>query len=217
MLLDLSKAPRLMRLGREALRTRKDTTSIRDQVWAIYQDCKINLSIMKHRSVDNDFSELYKSASPAGRKFILEFGFAHFQRTYGIGLACTLVFNCMLSALDAYGHGLGQEDGGNGNGVGITEFDATYLSEEVLDLAKRSVIWKPIGAAYVVVCVSSAWAATSDPVLRARLFDVAIDFNNDFHLRDPRVLEREMLHTTEHLRLGTSFQTCAFLEDATSG
>jgi hypothetical protein len=168
---------------------------------------------MKHRSVENDLSELYKTASPAGRKFILEFGFAHYQRTYGIGLACTLVFNCILSALDAYGSRRESGQGG-GAGGGITEFDATYLSEEVLALAKRSVIWKPIGAAYIVVCVSSAWAATSDPVLRAKLFAVAIDFNNDFHVRDARVFEREMLHTTEHLRLGASFQSCAFLEDS---
>ncbi|KAJ5984064.1 hypothetical protein N7481_006163, partial [Penicillium waksmanii] len=203
-LLNLSKAPHLMRRGREALRTGTDTTSIRNQVWTIYQDCKVNLSILKHRSVENDFSELFKTASPAGRKFILEFGFAHYQRTYGIGLACTLVFNCILSALDAHGHRQGQ--GLDDVSASVTEFDATYLSEEVLDLAKRSVIWKPIGAAYIVICVNAAWAATSDPLLKAKLFSVAIDFNNDFHLRDARVFEREMLHTTEHLRLGTSFQ-----------
>ncbi|CAI7601009.1 unnamed protein product [Penicillium manginii] len=137
MLLNLSKAPNLMRRGREALRTATDTTSLRDEVWSIYQDCKTNLSTMKHRSVENDLSELYKTASPAGRKFILEFGFAHYQRTYGIGLACTLVFNCILSALDAYGSRRESGQGG-GAGGGITEFDATYLSEEVLALAKRS-------------------------------------------------------------------------------
>lgn len=198
MLIDLSKAPHLMRRGREALRTGADTTEIREEVWTIYQSCKVNLSIMKHRSVENDFSEIYKAASPSGRKFILEFGFAHYQRTYGIGVACTLVFNCMLTALGAHD--------------GITDFDATYLSEEVLDLAKRSVIWKPIGSAYIAICVTAAWAATSDPVLRDRLFAVALDFNNDFHIRDSAYVYREMLSTTEHLRLGASFEDCAFLE-----
>lgn len=198
MLISLSKAPNLMRRGREALRMGTDTSSIRDEVWSIYQDCKINLSTLKHRSVENDFSELYKAASPSGRKFILEYGFAHYQRCYGIGLACTLVFNCLLTALSAHD--------------GVIDFDATYLSEEVLALAKRSVIWKPIGSAYVVICVTAAWAATSDPVLRGKLYSVALDFNDDFKLRDERYLERELVQTTEHLRLGTSYLHCAFLE-----
>ncbi|KAJ5089905.1 transcriptional regulator family: Fungal Specific TF [Penicillium argentinense] len=194
----LAKAPSLMRRGRKALCTGADTVDVRDEVWTVYQECKMNLSVLKHRSVENDFSEMYNAASPSGRKFIIEFGFAHFQRSYGIGLACTLVFNCILTALDAHD--------------GATKFDADYLSEEILDLAKRSVIWRPIGAGYLMICVSAAWAATSDESLQRRLLVHAKEFNNDFRIRDSLVLEKEMQWTKEHLCLGRSFAHSGLLE-----
>ncbi|KAJ6127158.1 hypothetical protein N7523_002770 [Penicillium sp. IBT 18751x] len=186
----LSQAPDLIRRSKEALQTGSDTTFVRDEVWAIYQNCKTTLSLLQLRASENIITELDITQIPARQQpLVRSIMYAHYERTYGLGLTISLFFNCVLG-------GLGAHDGGS-------LFDADYLAEEVLALADRSVIWRPVGAGYLILGFSAAWAATADPLLRARLLVAINDYGSDLRLRDPNFLMKEMHWTAEHLRLGT--------------
>ena len=187
----LSQAPDLMRRSREALQTGSDTTSVRDEVWAIYQNCKTSLSSLQLRASENIITELDISQIPAREQALVRsIMYAHYERTYGIGLTISLFFNCVLG-------GLGAHDGGS-------LFDADYLAEEVLALADRSIIWKPIGTGYLILGFSAAWAATTDPLLRSKLLVAINEYGSDWRMRwDSNFLMNELQWTAEHLRLGT--------------
>lgn len=195
----LSQAPDLMRRGREALQTGADLTSVRDEVWTIYQNCKANLRKLQIRASENIITEFDISQTPVREQALVRsFMYAHYERTYGIGLTISLFFNCLLGAL-------GVHDGGS-------LFDANYFSEEVLALADRSAIWRPIGTGYLIICFSVAWAATSDPLLRARLLAAIYDYGADLRIRDQSFLMNELEWTAEHLRLETSMGKERYLE-----
>lgn len=193
MLQYLSQAPSLMRRGRAALQTEADTTEVRDEVWTIYQNCKTNLSTLHLRATENDLSGIDMSQMSAGdRASVRSFMYAHHERSYGLGLAISLFFNCLLGALGAHD--------------GASLFDANYLTEEVLALADRSAIWRPIGTGYLIICFSVAWAATTDPQLRAKLFATINDYSSDLRVRDSQFMMTELDWTAEHMRLGTPFR-----------
>lgn len=188
MLRSLSLAPNLMQRVRSVHQTTAEAPELRDGIWSIYQDCKQNLSQLKARSVENNVSAINMvERTSSERALVVQLTYSHYQRTYGIGLAITLFYNCMLSALGA--------------GDGVTSFDASYLGEEVLALAERSSMYRPIGAGYLIVCLTAAWAATTDQQLRTRLMGPLVDYNADFKLRDSKYMLRELQLTAEHLRL----------------
>ncbi|KAJ5759272.1 hypothetical protein N7520_006428 [Penicillium odoratum] len=188
----LARGPNVMCRGRYILQAGIDPVSIRAEIWPLYQKCKENLLDLKKRAINNDISTVdMAQVSKGAEKFVQEFFYAHYQRTYGIGLVVTLFFNCMLGAL--------------GTGNDGVFFDATELAEEVLALAERSVIYRPVGAGYLLICLSAAWAATSDTVLKAKLLVALNDYQADFRIRDPTHLTHELEWTAEHLRLGVPF------------
>lgn len=196
MLQYLSQAPSLMRRGRAALQTEADTTEVRDEVWTIYQNCKTDLSMLHLRAIENDVSGVDMSQmSASNQALVRSFLYAHHERSYGLGLAISLFFNCLLGALGAHD--------------GASLFDARYLTEEVLALADRSAIWRPIGTGYLIACFSVAWAATTDPQLRAKLLVTINDYSSDLKVRDPQSMMNELDWTAEHMRLGTPFRVLA--------
>ncbi|KAJ5650673.1 transcriptional regulator family: Fungal Specific TF [Penicillium longicatenatum] len=192
----LARGPDLMRRGRQILQTGTDATLIRAEILTLYQICQVNLLELKARAIENDVSSVdMTSFSKRAEKAVRDFFYAHYQRTYGVGLVVTLFFNCMLGALvtNAY----------DGDSVSA---DATELAEEVLALAERSAIYRPVGAAYLLICLAAAWAATSDPVLKAKVRVALNDYRGDFRMRDPTYLSQELEWTAEHLRLGIPFR-----------
>lgn len=163
-----------------------------DEIWSLYQTCKETLSTLKARSAETDISAIpINKMSPSERALLVQFTYSHYERTYGIGLAITLLYNCMLNAL--------------GGSDAITTFDAQYLAEEVLALGERSNIYRPIGSGYLSICLVAAWAATRDQGLRDRIMGPLVEYTSDFRLRDPRYMWKELERTVEHLRLGTPF------------
>ncbi|KAJ5292961.1 uncharacterized protein N7443_008914 [Penicillium atrosanguineum] len=198
MMICLSQAPDLMRRGREALQTGSDTTSVSDEIWAIYQNCKTELRSLQLRASENIITELDISQIPAGKQALVRtFMYAHYERTYGIGLTISLFFNCLLS-------GLGAHDG-------ASLFDAHFLAEEVLALADRSAIWRPIGTGYLIIGFSAAWAAATDPLIRARLLVAINEYGSDMRMRDSNFLINEVQWTAERLRLGTPLEKEKYL------
>lgn len=80
--------------------------------------------------------------TPSERALVAQLIYSHSQRTYGLGPAITLFYNCVLDA--------------PGGTDAITLFDSQY-SEEVIALAERSNIYRPIGTRYLSICLTAAW------------------------------------------------------------
>lgn len=182
-----------MRRGRDTLATGVDLTGVRDEIWSVYQTCKMNLSSIKLCLDENkDPTVGIPGLSNQQRSFLRQTVYSNYQRTYGIGLVITLFFNCMLSAMGAHDP--------------MTVFDGTYLAEEVLTLAACSQIYRPIGSGYLLICLSAAWAAAPDPDLRGRVFEVLMDYHDDFKIRDSASMVQELERIADHLRLGTPYR-----------
>ncbi|KAJ5093942.1 hypothetical protein N7456_009803 [Penicillium angulare] len=200
---NLAKGPHLMRQGRQILQTASDPTNIYNEVRTLYQECKKDLQELRSRAIDNSASSIDMTGVPKDKeKFVIEFFYAHYQRTYGIGLVVTLFFNCILNSLEEY---MALSLGMNGGDFTL-QIDANYLAEEVLELAERSVIHRPVGAGYLIICLTAAWAATSDLVLKEKLRFALNDYHGDFKVRDHFRMNQELEWTAEHLKLGVSFR-----------
>ncbi|KAJ5899551.1 transcriptional regulator family: Fungal Specific TF [Penicillium taxi] len=188
----LSHGPDLMRRIKHTHKTGGDKTNLHEEVWSTYQTCKMNLSEIKLRASENDIAALNTTQMSRTEKLIAKLMYAHYQRTYGIGLTITLFFNGLLRVL-------GVRDG-------IATFDANYLAEEALALAERSVIYRPVGAAYLIFCLTFAWVATSEPRLRRSIMDALYDYNDDFKIRDSGKLEKDLESSFDHFHLGFNLQ-----------
>ncbi|KGO61971.1 YjgF/Yer057p/UK114 family [Penicillium expansum] len=92
----LAQAPGLIKRGKRAIRDGEDLTPLAMEVRPIYEKCKLLLGELKARTVQFETSEL----STMTGTFMARILRAHYLRTYGIGLAITTVFNCILQVLD---------------------------------------------------------------------------------------------------------------------
>ncbi|KGO69233.1 YjgF/Yer057p/UK114 family [Penicillium italicum] len=172
----LAHAPGLIKRGKRAMRDGEDLTPLAIEVRPIYEKCKLLLGELKARTVEFKKSEL----SSMTETFMARILRAHYLRTYGIGLAITTVFNCFLQTLDPLDYDCWIESRG--------------LVKDTLVHAQESNVYRPVGAGYVIMCLSAAWAVTADPQLRSMVEVALIDYHGDFMTQDgvniPRELER---------------------------
>ena len=193
MLQCLAQGPNLLRRARHALHTGDDTFVIRGEIMSNYRTCKAILAEMNARSVEDDLAHLNASQTNARtRDFIKNVLVAHYDRTYGIGLTVALFFHCMLSGLNAHDE--------------TTLFDADDYAQEALDLAERAVVYRPLGAGYMIFSLQAAWIATPDPELRNRLLNALVDFQNDYQIWSKKQLVHALEWTADYLCLGNVSQ-----------
>ncbi|KAJ5610247.1 transcriptional regulator family: Fungal Specific TF [Penicillium lagena] len=180
----LSRAPGIMRRGKEELRLGHDITEIRNETRSIYEACKTILAELKARDAAGTLPGVGPTSSAIAT--ILH---AHVQRTYGIGLAIVVFFNCMLGALDPNDKLLAPE--------------MTYFAREVVSLAYRSAIYRPIGAAYIIVVLHVALAATTDPQMRELLQHTMGEYQKDKLFGTETLgMRDELENTARHMRFG---------------
>lgn len=183
----LSRAPGLMRRAKHFLRTTTDSTGIRSELWTLYLACKLDLDKLKQGSIHKDLS-LASALPPGTRRTCLERLLnVHYDRIYGIGLVITLFFNCMLQALGTHRESV--------------QADAYYFTEEILMLAEISEDLRPVGSGYLIVCLTTAWAASRDVQQRGRVWGWLRDYQRDFNNWEVRRWERDLRWTAEHLCL----------------
>ncbi|KAJ5168779.1 uncharacterized protein N7482_004373 [Penicillium canariense] len=197
MLLNLSRAPSILRRARLFARTASDPSGVQDELWAVYQACMINLDQLKESSIKKDLSVATAMPRP-DRAWVERLLLIHYDRIYGIGLVITLFFNCMLQALGLHNDAV--------------QSDACYFTEEILMLAETSELLRPVGSGYLIICLTTAWAATKDPEQRARAMMWLHDYHSDFNFRQLDYLQKELEWTAGHLNLADSFQMHRDLE-----
>ncbi|KAJ5129600.1 uncharacterized protein N7515_005639 [Penicillium bovifimosum] len=182
----LARAPVLLKRGRGAIRDGQDLTSLAEETRPIYERCKTILAELKARTVEHESSAL----STVQGTFMARILRAHYLRTYGIGLAITAFFNCMCQALDP-------------NDITcVTE--SRYLVEEILLHAQVSNIYRPVGAGYILMCLSAAWAVTADPQLRSMVEATFTDYQGDFVSHSGVNISQELELASQKLWLGSN-------------
>ena len=70
-------------------------------------------------------------------------------------------------------------------------------------------MYRPVGAGYVIMCLSAAWAVTTDPQLRSMVEVALIDYHGDFVTQDGVNIPRELEQASENLWLGSTGHTSA--------
>ncbi|KAL2868906.1 Zn(II)2Cys6 transcription factor domain-containing protein [Aspergillus lucknowensis] len=101
---------------------------------------------------------------------------AHFQRTYGLAMIVALYFSFVITGL--------------GGGDARLRADASYLGTEIVRLAERAAIYRPLGAGYVLLCLILAWmgvvavADTHNRSLRWEIERALAEYRSDFFHQD---------------------------------
>lgn len=176
-----------MRRARLVLRTYTDPTGVQDELWALYQACKLDLSQLKQSSINKDLSIAEALPQGSHRSWLERLLTVHYDRIYGVGLVITLFFNCMLQTLGIHRDAV--------------QADAYYFIEEILILVEISENLRPIGSAYLMIALTTAWAASRDIEQTERILAWLWDYQRDFNYKRG-FLQQELLWTAEHLALG---------------
>jgi hypothetical protein len=185
----LAKAPVLIKRGKQAKLNSEDLRPLTEEVRPIYENCKLILEELKARKVDCESSDL--GSDP--KTFLPRLLQAHYLRTYGIGLAITMFFNCMLQAL-------------NPNDCTYTT-ESIFLIEDTLLHAEESNMYRPVGAGYILMCLAAAWAATNDQKLRLRVEAILFDYHDDFLIQNGPNIYSHLEWSKDKLWLGSSAKT----------
>jgi hypothetical protein len=151
------------------------------------------LGELKVRTVE---AETSLSAMP--ETFMTRILRAHYLRTHGIGIAITTFFNCILQALDPSDY--------------TCLLESIWLVEDTLIHAQKSNMHRPVGAGYVLLCLSAAWVVTEDPQLRSMVEAALFDYHGDFVAHHGAKISRELERVKENLWLGSiaTSDQCSF-------
>ena len=173
----LAHVPDLMRRGRIALITNSSTQGLIYE--ARHQYNMVKASVDKLREA---YETSKAPSSPQATRL-----HAHHQRMFGLGLAIVLIFHSLLQ-------GLGD------NSLGLC-FDSQRCCEDVLDLAEHARPFRPLGSSYVLLCLTTAWVATTDDVLRESIVALYEDYQDDFPHSTNKKLSRCLDSTRDRLHL----------------
>ena len=91
---------------------------------------------------------------------------SRYQAGYTIVITLGLILNTLLRALHP--------------GNTVLSAEASFFCDEIVLEAELASCYRPLGAAYVALCLVVAWAAAEDPHQLARIDAVLADYQSDF-------------------------------------
>ncbi|TVY80299.1 hypothetical protein LSUE1_G003918 [Lachnellula suecica] len=91
---------------------------------------------------------------------------SYYQRSYGLGLSICIIFNCILKALEPMNANL--------------DIEAARFCQEILDLAQKEIGHRPLGAAYISLCLVAAWCVNRDEATHGKVEMALFDYMGDF-------------------------------------
>jgi hypothetical protein len=161
----LAKAPDFMQRGKVALQEHTDLKILRGEVTEQYLELKRILSELHERFIG--FQKSPDSGGGSSKSAIVQtMMHSWYQRSYGLGLAICLIFNCIMKALYPNDFDL--------------EVESVDFCQRVLELAEQASIYRPCGAAYICICLIAAWCARSDEEIRGLVEAALADYLSDF-------------------------------------
>ena len=168
--------PDLIRRGRIALQSNSNTDALIEETRIQYDQVK---------AMVDDMKEGYDSTKAPSTPFSVRIH-AHAQRMLGLGLSIILVFHSVLN-------GLGDSDLSR-------QLESELHIDLVLDLAVHAIPFRPLGSSYVLLCLTAAWAATEDEVVRAMIIETYQVYQTDFPFAKVNLVE-ELELTRQRLGL----------------
>lgn len=177
----LAKLPSIMERGRYTFEGDAERVELRDELRFQYEKTKLIIEeLCKRWGTLGPLDD-----NPTSLALRLH---SHYQRMYALGLVIGIIMNCVLSAFDI-------------DNTETLMLESTYYAAEILALAPAATRYRPIGAGYMTLCLTGAWAGTDDEGLRD-LIEIALrDYQSDFLIRKtPRHLGNQLEEITNQMR-----------------
>jgi hypothetical protein len=156
----LAKGPNIMQRGRDSLQDQVDLDVLILETRHLYCILKGIL-----REMEDRYNTVRDDGIPHSTTMLTKVH-AHYQRMYGLALAICLIFNCIYRALDP--------------ACAELDIDAKVFSEKVLCLAEEAAAYRPLGAAYILLCLLTAWCGSRDEETKQLVEAAYVDYRKDF-------------------------------------
>lgn len=178
----LANVPNLIQRGRKALREQSGLQMLVSETRCQYQRLTAILrDLHDHLEAAQELS--YNCHSETSLTMV----HAHHQRMYGLGLIICIIFNCILRAL-----------AGSNSGF---DTDLDHFCENVLSLAVQAVIYRPLGAGYVTLCLTVAWCGCRDEATRFKIERALDDYRMDITALSAETFKADLEYASRRLSL----------------
>ena len=155
----LARVPDLMQRGRVAFKGHGAVSELRKESNSVYHAMKVVLEHMRDRYMLLLGNGAFPLVAPSKLH-------CHFQRTYALALAISIILNCVVRALDA--------------ADATIEFEAAQWSEDIIALAEYATIYRPIAASYMIICLIAAWGGSANEATKKKAIGKLKDYVQDF-------------------------------------
>jgi hypothetical protein len=177
----LARVTDLLRRGRAALQEGRSNQELWQESMILYSAMKLTLKEL------HDRLENWIAGEARHLAFVTVKTRAHYQRTYALGLATSIILNCILSGLDTEYVSLGVE--------------AQHYSQEIIALAVQVAMFRPIAASYMTLCLITAWGVAADVATKVQAENLLRDYLQDFSYEKVVIPTRELANVFRRLRL----------------
>lgn len=131
-----------------------------------YEQKRIDIEKMRGRLCDISelppAHEIGKFAPPVSPRTLMYL----YYTAYVLLLALALIINGLLRALDPLD-------------ITLIE-DSIVFTDEITIIAEHMAKYRPLGAGFVPICLTAAWAGTSDPEKQCKIRELILDYQTDF-------------------------------------
>ena len=131
-----------------------------------YEQKRIDIEKMRNRLCDISelppAQEIGKFAPPVSPRTLIYL----YYTAYVLLLCLALIINGLLRAMDPLD-------------VTLIE-DSIVFIDEIVIIAEHMAQYRPLGAGFIPICLTAAWAGTSDPEKQRKIEDLILDYQTDF-------------------------------------
>ncbi|KAG9238509.1 hypothetical protein BJ875DRAFT_450939 [Amylocarpus encephaloides] len=160
----------------------------RSQIASTYQQLQTDSPRVRQRLSQTAYS-ISKVQNPA-QAYLAHKEHTSWQAAYGLVNTLVLILGSILLIFDPYE-------------IGLLE-DMTTFTGEVIQLAKNTSQYRPLGSGYIPLCLVAAWAATCGTAEQAKVEGVLADWQSDFEETRWMNMAVALKSTYEDLRLRSS-------------
>lgn len=177
----LARVSDLLQRGRDAIQEGHSIRGLWQESMILYNMMKITLQELHHRLKNWTASESCPSALVAVKTR------AHYQRTYALGLATSIILNCVLG-------GFGADD------INL-DIEAQEFSQKIIALSVQVAVFRPIAASYMTFCFVTAWGGATDVETKMQAENLLRDYLQDFSSEKVVIPAKELAVVFRRLRL----------------
>lgn len=179
----LARLPDIMDRGRKLRRGDWQDSELLDDARSNYQAMLAVVGELNDRLVAvKQLMETHNLGMPS-----LPLDYAQRNRFYALGLSIAIMLNCVLRAIDINDSNLSEE--------------SAKFSRKILDLSEAASVHRPLGAAYIVLCLIAAWVGTTDYSVRSLVEKELSKYQSDF-TKDESLSTEALGRFHRHLNLG---------------